>query len=152
MTSQRKLEILNQTLEAAADELGDINQLVLSRYYSAFPEAEKEFDRLSFDNINTRARMESSMIDSVLYCFMAWFEYPKEVDLTLQGAALQHTETRIPLRLVSGLLRVTAEVIMSTIPANNNEAREVWEELQVNLIDIMDQSTVSVISLGKESK
>jgi hypothetical protein len=145
MTPEQKLEILNQSLEKAAEELGDINRLVLSRYYEAYPEAEKAFNRLSFENRATRSRMENSMIDSVLYCFMTWFEHPKEVDLTLQGAALQHTETKIPLTIVIGLLETTADVILSTIDRDDTDARSIWQELQTNLIEIIDQSTVTLV-------
>ena len=144
MRQQEKLAILNTSLEYAANTLGDINPQVLSNYYSAYPEAEKEFDRLSFGNREIRTRMERSMIDSALYCFMAWYEYPSEVDLTLQGAATQHSDTKIPLSLVTGLLQATAEVIMSAIPKNDGQALGVWRELEANLIDIMDQSMVPV--------
>lgn len=144
MTPEQKLDILNHSLERAAEELGDINALVQSRYYKAYPEAEEEFNRLAFQNRNTRSRMENSMIDSVLYCFMVWFEHPKEVDLTLQGASLQHTETKIPLAVVVGLLETTADVILSTVDRDDTETRRIWQELQNSLIEIMDQSTVTM--------
>jgi hypothetical protein len=117
MQVEQKRRLLEQSLERVVEQIGDITQPTMARYYGRFPAAVEAFERLWPGN---RAQLEGEMVERALYCLMYWFESPGEIEIMLGGSVLHHNDTlRVPPEWYAGLVDATIDVIVATIPPGN---------------------------------
>lgn len=64
---ERRRAMLEEVLERAAHEIGDITPRVIAGYYSRHPDAQERFAKLSLGQAES---MEAEMVESALYCVM----------------------------------------------------------------------------------
>jgi len=134
-----RLASVEQTLTRAAERIGDITGPALDLYYRRCPEARAAFDAHSLSS--NRGWLEGQMIENSLHCLLRWFEYPGEIEVLLGGSVLHHNDTLdVPPALYRDLIDATAEVIADTIPAENDQEREVWDGLRRDLRQLVDSS------------
>jgi len=130
MQSTKKQAVIEAGLDQAFGKLSDITQLVLSAYYDRYPEAKIAFGEHGYDQV---AQLEASMVDSALYFVETWFQQPKEIQETIEGAIPQHESLNIPVPLILGLLETLLDIIIGSIPSMETKDLEVWEELRLDL-------------------
>ena len=113
------LEVFESILEQVAEELGDITQPIMAAYYRKFPEARASFAEHGLDNVG---RLEASMIESVVYTLMTWFERPDEIEITLLSTVPHHLNIlNIPMKIFYGLVDSTMDIIESVISDNGQQ-------------------------------
>lgn len=111
-----KTAMLDSILVRAAEQLGDLHDAVMNRYYRQFPEALALFEEQSLGH---RRRLEDEMIGSVLYCIMTWVERPVEVSIVLSSTVPHHgVALNIPLACFAGFTDAVLAEIAATIPAD----------------------------------
>lgn len=111
-----KQELFESILEQVVETLGDITQPVMTAYYKKFPEARASFAEHGLDNI---ARLEASMIETVVYTLMTWFERPDEIEITLSSTVPHHMNIlNIPMNILYGLVDSTLDIIENVISDN----------------------------------
>jgi hypothetical protein len=130
---QDQLERLEESLERAAEALGDLTAPVLARFYAHHPQARAAFAHHGGDR---QARLEADMVETALYCAMGWFERRAEIQIVLAGATPHHQETlAVPLAWYLGLIEALVAVIVETIPPDAAAERAVWAEIAAGLTD-----------------
>jgi hypothetical protein len=116
MNMSTKQELFESILEQVVETLGDITQPVMTAYYKKFPEARASFAEHGLDNI---ARLEASMIETVVYTLMTWFERPDEIEITLSSTVPHHMNIlNIPMNILYGLVDSTLDIIENVISDN----------------------------------
>lgn len=137
MKITEKIELVEQMLTRAAEQLGDITAPAMENYYRRFPEARAAFDGHGYSD---RTQLEGLMIENSLYCLMYWFELPGEIEILLTGSVPHHSDTlQVPPKWYGELIEATADVIAATIPAENARELAVWDELRTDLRDLIEQ-------------
>lgn len=136
MDNALKLHIVDTILERASEVAGDITDSVMAEFYRADPEARKLFTHhCPVDTI----RLEAGMVEQALYCFMRWFQSPGEIRILLLGSVPHHVETlNVPVNYYHRFLQAMATVIRKTIPAENQQEIDAWDEICENLGEIVD--------------
>lgn len=138
MQVEQKKRLLEESLERVVEQIGDITQPTMARYYDRFPAAMEAFERLW---PGSRAQLEGEMVERALYCLMYWFESPGEIEIMLGGSVLHHNDTlRVPPEWYAGLVDATIDVIVATIPPGNGPELAVWDELRRELGGLVEQS------------
>ncbi|MEP2101825.1 MAG: hypothetical protein ABJP02_09980 [Parasphingorhabdus sp.] len=121
------MERLETSLERAADELGDITDPVMKRYYELHPDARASFREHGLGNT---VKLEAEMVESVVYCLMNWLESPQEIRIMFGSTVPHHEETlHVESNWFSGLVDAAVHVIAATIPEAQQEERALWEEI-----------------------
>lgn len=143
MNNTEKLTILEEILYKAAEDLGDINPKVMEEFYVAYPEALALFIEHGGQR---RERLENDMVESALYCLMAWFESPSEIEIMFSHTVPHHEILNIPPEFFSGLLLATMSVIEKTLIDSDEVKLAVWSELKTKLLSLVNDS--SLASLG----
>lgn len=132
MNLEQKKTRLENSLERAAERLGDITQPTMQHYYKQFPEAKSSFEE---HGIGRSTSLETEMVDSVLYCLMYWLEEPIEIEIIFGTSVSHHEDTlRINHAWFLGLVQSTIAVIKETIPETETDELEVWQEISDGLI------------------
>jgi len=152
MDNAQKLHIVDNILERASELAGDITDSVLAEFYRGDPEARNLFTHhCPVDTI----RLEAGMVEQALYCFMRWFQSPGEIRILLLGSVPHHVETlKVPVNYYHRFLQAMATVIRKTIPAENREEIDVWNEICGDLGEIVDAANQYVYRaerIGKEA-
>ena len=62
------LDIINESLEFAAEKLGDFTPQVFERFYERFPDAKTYFNRAE--------NLEGNMLAEVVFCMLEHLEAP----------------------------------------------------------------------------
>lgn len=133
-----RLQLMEASLERAAETVGDITAPVLARYYGAFPEALASFEHHGLGN---REALEAQMVENALYCIMNWLDRPGEVGLILGESVPHHQETlSVALGWYRGLVEATIDVIVETIPPGETAELEVWRTIRSELADLVEAS------------
>lgn len=134
---EEKRRLLHESLERAAEQVGDITAPTMERYYRRFPEAREAFETLWQGN---RAQLEGEMVERALYCLMYWFESPGEIEILLNSSVLHHNDTlHVPPEWYGGLIDATTDVIVDTIPPERRTELQVWEGLRAELLEVIQQ-------------
>jgi hypothetical protein len=138
MRVEQKKLLLEESLERVVEQIGDITQPTMERYYFRLPAAREAFERLWPGN---RSQLEGEMVERALYCLMYWFDSPGEIEIMLGGSVLHHNDTlRVPPEWYAGLIDATIDVIVATIPPANGAELEVWDELRRELGGLVEHS------------
>jgi hypothetical protein len=138
MRVEQKKLLLEESLERVVEQIGDITQPTMERYYFRLPAAREAFERLWPGN---RSQLEGEMVERALYCLMYWFDSPGEIEIMLGGSVLHHNDTlRVPPEWYAGLIDATVDVIVATIPPANGAELEVWDELRRELGGLVEHS------------
>ncbi len=140
LTNADKLELVEQILARAAEEIGDITAPVMSLYYQRLPDARAHFESHARSNL---AQLEGEMVERALYCLMIWFESPGEIKVMLSDSVPHHQETlQVPPRYYRELINTTADVIEGCIPDENSDEMATWCELRQELRRIVENSSI----------
>ncbi|MEP3226490.1 MAG: hypothetical protein ABJO01_10980 [Parasphingorhabdus sp.] len=131
MDLNRKLKLLETSLERAAGRLGDITIPVMERYYAEHPGAKKSFQDHGLGN---RFKLEAEMVESTVYCLMTWLERPEEIRIMFGSTVPHHEETlKVESHWFNGLVDAAIYVILATIPEDKPAERALWQEIQQEL-------------------
>lgn len=123
---QDKTVLMEAALECVVESIGDIMPVVIKEYYSRYPEGEASFKHHGFDG---HIRLAESMVDSVLYCIIGWVDNRREVESVISDTVPHHRSLKIPHELLVSLLDVTLGVLLSGIPDEQQDARELLESV-----------------------
>lgn len=122
-----KAALIEDIMFQAAEQLGDITELAMKRYYARFPDAVELFERLS---IGERLQLEGRMVENTVFCIMRWFESPFEVKVLLSESLQHHEETlEVIAQWYIELIDVVADIIRETIPETNTRQHAVFQEV-----------------------
>tara|TARA_R110000772_G_C13308774_1_gene439632 strand:- start:198 stop:683 length:486 start_codon:yes stop_codon:yes gene_type:complete len=109
MTVEQNNLLFEAILEKAAEQLGDINPLVLEKFYALHPEAVGLFPE---------RRLELMMIDQALYCVSVWLQRPMEIDILLRETVDHHGNClRVPVKQFAGLFESLVATLREVVPA-----------------------------------
>lgn len=136
MDMEHKKALLDNSLERAAELLGDITGPTMAHYYKRFPEAKSSFEE---HGLGRSTSLETEMVDSVLYCLMYWLERRFEIEIIF-GASVPHHEDTLKIKheWYVGLVQSAATVISDTIPKTEKAELEVWQEISDGLVGAME--------------
>jgi hypothetical protein len=130
--------LLDASLERAAEVVGDITAPVMARFYAAYPEALASFEHHS---LGRRETLEAEMVDRALYWAMNWLERPGEISIQLGSSVPHHQETlKIALPWYRGLLEAVIDVIVDTVPADNQAELALWRQIRGELGQMVEDS------------
>ena len=131
------LDVFESVLELAAEELGDITQPVMDVYYEKFPEAIASFKEHGLDNV---ARLEATMVETVVYTLMTWFERPVEIEIMLRESVPHHMHVlKIPMNIFYGLVDCTMDIIESVVTTDSKQIA-VCKDLREGLTNCIQES------------
>lgn len=140
MDRERKKLLVEASLNRAAEQIGDITQPALARYYAAMPEAR---DLFIYHDPSNPGWLESYMVEQSLFCLLVWFESPSEIRILLGSTIPHHIKTLgVNERVFSALLEAVCDVIGNLIPSPCKEERAVWEEMRSDLMKICEDAAV----------
>ncbi len=136
MNTAAKTELVDAILTRAAEQIGDITPAAMAAYYQRCPEAQSAFEA---HGLGKRSHLEGMMIENSLHCLMHWVDSPGEIEVLLSGSVPHHKDTlHIPPEWYGDLLETTADVIDETIPGENSDEKQVWDQLRKELRDFID--------------
>lgn len=118
-------KLMEQILEYAVENVGDIVPIVIERFYQRYPEGEEAFKHHGFER---HIRVAAEMVDSVLYCVMSWVERPREIKSIISDTVPHHRSLKIPDELLESLLDVTYEVLNSALPTESEREKCLLEK------------------------
>lgn len=141
MSPAEKMALVEQTLNRAADELGDVTPQSMARFYGRFPTARATFERLSRGDL---AQLEGQMVENSLLCLLNWFESPAEIKIMLSDSVPHHQTTlSVPAEWYGELIDATAEeVVAGTIPADHTQEHAIWDELRSTMQAVIGTAAV----------
>lgn len=124
-------DVIHQSLEKAAEVLGDITPLVYESLFSRLPDVEHHF-RVKGEVF--KHDLQSQMVQDAIYAFMEYLETPEEVDIVFKYTIPQHLDLGIPVEYFNALLSAVAEVVCSAVAAEEREpTRSSWNQLTEEL-------------------
>jgi hypothetical protein len=138
--NQIKQQQVEQLLERASENLGDLTPRVLAEYYRRYPQAREAFAQNGFSRAD---RLEEDMVNSAVYCLMTWFERPVEVEITMRDSIPLHQFRNIPIDYVTGLQEVVCDVIAAALPNANDAEKALLAELKQSLVELFRDSLYS---------
>ena len=128
MQKADKIALVEVGLMRAAEAIGDLTEPVMARFYQRHPQALASFEHHACGN---RARLEAEMVENVLYCIMRWFERPEEIRIILHSSVPHHQETlKVDADWYEALLASGVDLIVATVPAEEQEELALWEEMR----------------------
>ena len=123
--------LLDQTLQRAADRLGDLRADVMARFYRRHPEAVAIFET---ESAGHREKLEGEMVAQTLYCLVTWVERPSEVRIVLQTTVPHHEAAlHVPDAMFGAFLDAVLETIANTIPAEAELERALLASVHASL-------------------
>ncbi len=141
MQKHQKNMLLENSLERAAERLGDITGPVMSRYYANHPQAKASFDEHGLGNA---VRLEAEMVESVLYCLMNWFGRSEEIRIMFGSTVPHHEDTlNVSSDWFSGLVDAAIAVIRETVPATQISERQILQEIHEGLGSLIEEARTS---------
>lgn len=131
MELAEKMALLDAGLVRVVEQLGDITAPAMERFYHRYPDARASFERLSNGDM---AQLEGSMVETALYCLMYWFDRPSEIEILFNQSVPHHHDTLdVMSAWYSGLIDTVVDVIVATIPPENDAEKAIWDELRAGL-------------------
>tara|TARA_R110002033_G_scaffold166169_1_gene204581 strand:+ start:770 stop:1195 length:426 start_codon:yes stop_codon:yes gene_type:complete len=138
MQTERKNELLESSLERAAEVLGDVTEPVMAEYYANHPQAQISFEKHGLGN---SVKLEAEMVESVIYCLMNWYDRPDEIRIMFSSTVPHHEDTlNVSNEWFSGLISAAINVISNTIPSTRKDELEVWHEIHAGLETLVDEA------------
>lgn len=135
--TQDDLELVDEILTRAADEMGDITEPVMALYYQQHPDAKESFEQHGAGN---REQLEGMMVGNALYCLMYCLRSPEEIRILLRDSVPHHDETlKVPPVWYLDLVDVTAELIEGTIPEGNEAEARVWAQVRQSMKALFEE-------------
>ncbi|MBK8375000.1 hypothetical protein [Sphingorhabdus sp.] len=123
-----KQQLVERSLERAADILGDITAPLMARYYAAHPAAADSF---AHHGLGRRDLLEAEMVGNVLYCLMTWFERPEEIRIIFYDSVPHHADTlKVGADWYGGMLDTGIALIEETLPTDAADERAAWAEMR----------------------
>lgn len=130
MNTFSSAELFERCLEYAAENIEDLHQPLLERFYQRIPDAKSLFSK----HDRPSSRLEDEVIEQALYCLMNWYRRPAEIEILLQETVPHHIETLdIPLSYFLGLLDTLIELIAAAVPQGAVEEHKILSELLSDL-------------------
>jgi|TARA_R100001244_G_scaffold20643_2_gene21447 hypothetical protein len=138
MQTERKNELLENSLERAAELLGDVTGPVMAQYYAHHPQAKISFEEHGLGN---SVKLEAEMVESIIYCLMNWYDRPEEIRIMF-GSTVPHHEHALNVsnERFGGLIDAAIEVISSTVPESREEELGVWQEIRDGLKTLVQEA------------
>lgn len=131
MSREARLALLEQVLERAAENVGDITTPTLERLYEVCPESKDAFERLA---LGDRPHLEGRMVENCLYFMMEWYGRPGEVTGIIEDTVPHHRHTlEIPPEWYWAMLDAALSVVSETIPDDATDERMVWDDMHTAL-------------------
>ena len=144
MQKDQKNMLLENSLERAAERLGDITGPVMNRYYANHPEARASFDEHGLGNVS---KLEAEMVESALYCLMNWFDRPEEIRIMFGSTVPHHEDTlKVSSDWFSGLVDALIAVIRDTVPATQTSEFLILQEIHQGLGRLIEEARISSCS------
>lgn len=132
-TAPTKQQLVERSLERAAEQLGDITAPLMARYYASFPVAKASF---THHGLGRRDLLETEMVGNVLYCLMTWFERPEEIRIILYDSVPHHADTlKVGADWYRGMLDAGIDLIEETLPEDATDERAAWAEMRAGLAE-----------------
>lgn len=125
-------KLMEQILEYAAENIGDVIPITIEQYYQRHPEGEAAFRQHGFDR---HINVAQDMVDSVLYCLMSWIERPREIKSIISDTVPHHRSLKIPDELLESLLDVTSDILHSGLPSDAEQERRLLNKTVQELKD-----------------
>ena len=123
-----KQQLVERSLERAADILGDITAPLIAQYYAAHPAAAYSF---AHHGLGRRDLLEAEMVGNVLYCLMTWFERPEEIRIIFYDSVPHHADTlKGEADSYRGMLDTGIALIEDTLPTDAADERAAWAEMR----------------------
>jgi len=130
-TSEEKLALLDVSLMRAAEQLGDITDPVMARFYDRHPDALASFEK---HGLGDRHKLEGQMVENTLFCLMNWLERPREIEIIFYGSVPHHEETLgVKSAWYGAMIDAAIDVIAATIEPGNAAEQALWAELRQGL-------------------
>jgi hypothetical protein len=137
MKPGEKLAVVEEILERAAENIGDITDPAMAAFYARSPGGRELFAH----HARHLGHLEGLMVEQSVYCLMQWFRSPSEIEILLRDTVPHHKETlKIPTYAYKDLLIATADIIGGSIPMENDTEKAIWVELCGQLLDAVDNS------------
>ena len=134
-----RMEQLEAILTRAAEEVGDLTEPAITRFYADSPAALEDFRHHAHGKL---AQLQATMVETTLYCIMTWFERPGEIATILYGTVPHHTQTlHVVLPHFVGLLNAVIDAIADTIPAEEPAERALIEEIRNSLAVMIEDAS-----------
>ncbi|MDD2743145.1 MAG: hypothetical protein PHV02_12785 [Rhodocyclaceae bacterium] len=108
----QELDLIEEALGVAAEQLGDITKPVMDNYYAKYPQVRATFTELS---LNKAKEMEGEMVTQTIYSLMAIIQNPIVTKIMLQEAIVNHLYLKISLEDFNGLIDSTTDVIVGVL-------------------------------------
>ena len=135
MDNDKKIILLERSLERAAETLGDITDPVIQQYYKNHPEARTSFETHGLGNT---VKLEAEMVESVVYCIMNWFDRPEEIRIMFGSTVPHHEHTlNVSADWFGGLVDAAVSTITATIPETETDERTIWQDIQSGLNQVI---------------
>lgn len=115
MRTIQELDLIEEALSVAAEQLGDITRPVMENYYAKYPEVRAIFTELS---LNKAKEMEGEMVTQTIYSLMAIVQNPIVTKIMLQEAIVNHLYLKISLEHFNGLIDSTTDVIIRVLDSD----------------------------------
>ncbi|MBQ0770729.1 hypothetical protein [Parasphingorhabdus sp.] len=138
MQNERKNELLESSLERAAELLGDVTGPVMAKYYASHPQAKIAFTEHGLGN---SVKLEAEMVESIIYCLMNWYDRPEEIRIMF-GSTVPHHEHALHVshEWFAGLIDAAIEVICATVPESREDELQVWNEIRSGLKTLVKEA------------
>ncbi len=112
MNPTQDINLIEEALGLAAENLGDITKPVMENYYAKYPQVRATFTELS---LNKAKEMEGEMVTQTIYSLMAIIQNPIVTKIMLQEAIVNHLYLKISLEHFNGLIDSTTDVIIGVL-------------------------------------
>lgn len=131
MDIERKRALLEESLERAAECVGDITEPVLQAFYPQFPEMRqifREWDPLG------KVRLEAQMVEQSLYCLMNIFDRADEISIIVHDSVPYHRLVlNVSPEAFGAMMDATCDIIVETIPDDARDERALWDEIRAKM-------------------
>lgn len=126
--------LAHQTLERAAETIGDVTQPAMDLFFERFPEGRSLFTAHASATVGN---LEGQMVESVVFYILQWIEQPGEVRMALGQSAWHHFGSLgVEPAHFEGLIDSVHEVIGNTIPLAEKDELDAWMSISASLKDI----------------
>jgi hypothetical protein len=134
--------LLDAILTRAADQLGDLTEPVMQRFYRDFGDAKALFEH---HGLGKRERLEAEMVETALYSVMTWVERPMEVAIMLYGSVPHHRNTlHVQPEWYCGLLNALIDLLAETIPTGAAAEEQLLAEIRAGLLNAIAESLAAM--------
>jgi hypothetical protein len=127
--------VILTSLARVADEVGDITQPLIDRFYAAHPDARAAF---TAPGLGSREKLEAEMVGNFLYFVMTWFERPGEIRNILYTSIPHHAAALgVTADWYRGFIDSGIDLIIDALGDGITAAtdRAAWEDMRAGIAD-----------------